>query len=108
MRASSSGPGYRPWSWVRSDDEAAGELINARFPGLAPAVRARVLDEAEGNPLAVLELPAALSDRERAAPGALPAVLPLTRRFRNCSDLASRRSLTAQVAAVAGRARRDG
>jgi DNA-binding CsgD family transcriptional regulator len=63
------------------DDEAAGALINARFPGLAPAVRARLLDESEGNPLAVLELPAALSDRERTGMGALPAVLPLSRRL---------------------------
>jgi DNA-binding CsgD family transcriptional regulator len=63
------------------DDEAAGELINARFPALAPAVRARLLDESEGNPLAVLELPAALSHRERSGLGALPAVLPLSRRL---------------------------
>jgi DNA-binding CsgD family transcriptional regulator len=63
------------------DNEAAGDLMSAHFPTLAPAVRARLLAEAEGNPLAVLELPAALRDRERAALGALPAVLPLPRRL---------------------------
>jgi DNA-binding CsgD family transcriptional regulator len=59
----------------------ATELMNTRFPGLASAVRDRLLSEAEGNPLAVLELPAALSGPQRAAARALPAVLPLTRRL---------------------------
>src|SRR5438477_6189299 len=38
----------------------AGALIDLRTPGLAPAVRRRLLDEAQGNPLALVELPAAL------------------------------------------------
>jgi DNA-binding CsgD family transcriptional regulator len=63
------------------DEEAAGELISAHFPTLPQAVRLRLLAEAEGNPLAVLELPAALSDRQRASLGALPGVLPLPRRL---------------------------
>ena len=44
----------------RLPDQAARELLNTRFPDLAPAVLDRLLDEAEGNPLALLELPAAL------------------------------------------------
>jgi hypothetical protein len=48
------------------DDHAALALISNRFPSLAPAVRVRLLAEAEGNPLAVLELPAALSGPQRA------------------------------------------
>ena len=57
-------------------------LIQARFPALAPAVRDRILSEALGNPLALLELPLALSGPQRAALQALPPVLPLTRRLR--------------------------
>jgi len=65
----------------RLDDEAAGDLMAAHFPSLAPAVRTRLLAEAEGNPLAVLELPAALTGPQRAAMDTLPPVLPLTRRL---------------------------
>jgi len=63
------------------DDEAARDLMTARFPTLAPTVQVRLLEEAEGNPLAVLELPAALSGPQRAAMDELPPVLPLTRRL---------------------------
>jgi DNA-binding CsgD family transcriptional regulator len=63
------------------DDAAAGSLIDAKFPVLAPAVRQRLLSEAQGNPLALLELPAALSEPERAALRVLPATLPLSRRL---------------------------
>jgi hypothetical protein len=63
------------------DDEAATGLVGARFPTLAPRVRQRVLAEAQGNPLALLELPAALSSPQRRALQALPAVLPLSRRL---------------------------
>jgi DNA-binding CsgD family transcriptional regulator len=62
--------------------DAASELMQARFPALAPAVRDRILSEAQGNPLAMLELPAALSGPQRAAQRALPLVLPLTRCLR--------------------------
>jgi DNA-binding CsgD family transcriptional regulator len=63
------------------DEEAAAGLIADRFPGLADRVRARVLAEARGNPLALLELPAALTDSQQAATQALPAVLPLSERL---------------------------
>ncbi|WP_331765905.1 AAA family ATPase [Embleya sp. NBC_00896] len=39
---------------------AAGELLDLLHPGLPPAVRQRVLDEAAGNPLALAELPAVI------------------------------------------------
>ncbi|MBM0231129.1 AAA family ATPase [Micromonospora sp. STR1_7] len=61
--------------------DAASELINQRFPELTPAVRRRLLSEARGNPLAILELPSALSGSQRLAAATLPAVLPLTRRL---------------------------
>jgi DNA-binding CsgD family transcriptional regulator len=63
------------------DDVAAAALLGARFPALAPRVRQRLLADAEGNPLALLELPVALSDLQRSSSQVIPAVLPLSRRL---------------------------
>ena len=63
------------------DEQAANALVSSCFPELAPRVRLRVVAEAQGNPLALLELPAMLSGAQRAAAEALPAVLPLSRRL---------------------------
>jgi DNA-binding CsgD family transcriptional regulator len=63
------------------DELAATELVVARFPGLDPLVRSRVLGVAQGNPLALLELPEALSDSQRSAAEPLPSVLPLGQRL---------------------------
>jgi DNA-binding CsgD family transcriptional regulator len=65
----------------RLDDAAAGQLLDHRFPSIAPDVRDRILLEAQGNPLALLELPVALSPRMRASAKALPSALPLGRRL---------------------------
>jgi DNA-binding CsgD family transcriptional regulator len=78
--------GFEPANMPRHDlavldHDAAQALLRARFPTLAPRVRQRLLDEAQGNPLALLELPPALSGPQRAAWQALPAVLPLTDRL---------------------------
>ncbi|MYX28838.1 AAA family ATPase [Streptomyces sp. SID8381] len=62
------------------DREGAKALLAERFPALAPRVRQRLLDEARGNPLALLELPIALSSRQLALQD-LPAVLPLSDRL---------------------------
>ena len=62
-------------------DEAAAALVAARFPGLDPRVMSRVLGAAQGNPLALLELPQALSDAQRLALEPLPSVLPLGQRL---------------------------
>ncbi|MFF2348493.1 AAA family ATPase [Kitasatospora sp. NPDC058115] len=59
------------------DDESAARLLGSRFPGLSRGARRRLLAEAGGNPLALLELPAAL----RPAAADSPAVLPLTSRL---------------------------
>ncbi len=64
------------------DDEAASTLITAHFPALASPVRERLMVEAQGNPLALLELPAMLTNAQRAAFQTLPAALPLSRRLR--------------------------
>ncbi|MER6777055.1 MULTISPECIES: AAA family ATPase [unclassified Streptomyces] len=62
------------------DPAAAEELLRDRFPALTPRVRARLLSEARGNPLALLELPLALAGTRHAAT-AIPDVLPLGRRL---------------------------
>jgi len=65
----------------RLHDVAAGQLLDRRFPELASAVRERILVEAQGNPLALLELPPALGPGLRATAEALPVALPLSRRL---------------------------
>ena len=60
------------------DGTAAARLISARFPDLAPAVLRRVLADAQGNPLALRELPLALNGAQRRALAALPAIFPLS------------------------------
>jgi DNA-binding CsgD family transcriptional regulator len=63
------------------DQEASRGLIDRYFPNLAPAVRERLMAEARGNALALLELPAALTQEQRAALPALPPLLPVSRRL---------------------------
>ena len=60
-------------------DDPAAALLDRVAPGLPPALRTRILREAAGNPLGLVELPA-VSDRltESAAP---PEQLPLTVRL---------------------------
>jgi hypothetical protein len=50
-------------------DDAARALLRARYPGLPPAGQDRVLERAQGNPLALLELPKSAADA--LAPAAL-------------------------------------
>jgi len=64
------------------DEEAASDLLTANFPTLAPAVRERLLAEAQGNPLAILELPTTLTNAQRAPFDTLPTAPPLSRRLR--------------------------
>ena len=59
-------------------------LLEARFPALAPRVRQRLLADAQGNPLALLELPAklvGLRDGSVASHGVLPLSHRLQRVF---------------------------
>lgn len=62
---------------LNEQDSAA--LLKARFPALAPRTHQRLLADAQGNPLALLELPVALGDLRRSS--TLPAVLPLSGRL---------------------------
>ncbi|NJP44183.1 AAA family ATPase [Actinacidiphila epipremni] len=61
------------------DEAAALALLAERQAPMAEALRGRVLAEAQGNPLALLELPAGL--RESAATAVVPGSLPLTSRL---------------------------
>ena len=63
------------------DWDAADRLVRARFPILGPDMRRRLLAEAAGNPLALLELPAALSGRRPFVSPGSAAVLPLSARL---------------------------
>ncbi|MGW1001864.1 helix-turn-helix transcriptional regulator [Streptomyces sp. NPDC002520] len=64
----------------RLDDGAAAALLQAHTPGLDPSVRRRILAEAAGNPLALVELPTALRGDGSVPPSLLPLV-PTTRRL---------------------------
>jgi DNA-binding CsgD family transcriptional regulator len=71
------------------DEVSAGALLDAHAPGLAPVVRARILTEAMGNPLALVELPAALEahldgstdSSPLASAPSMASALPLTTRL---------------------------
>ena len=85
------------------DDATAAALLDAAAPGLPPTARNRVLREAAGNPLALLELPAALGQHED-EPSVLGGV-PLTERLElafaaRVSDLPDATRLVLLVAAL--------
>ncbi len=61
------------------DREASERLVDDRFPHLSPGVRERVLDLAQGNPLALVELPDPLSCMP--PPVDQPDAVPLTDRL---------------------------
>src|SRR5882757_9867620 len=63
------------------DDHAAGELVLAHFPTLGRRIRTRILFEARGNPLALLELPAVWISGCSSPLQTLPPTLPLSRRL---------------------------
>ncbi|MDQ0913682.1 DNA-binding CsgD family transcriptional regulator [Streptomyces canus] len=65
------------------DDRAAAALVGTHFPLLTGQELRRVLAQARGNPLALLELPAALDDSRGSAGVLLSEVLPLSRRLRD-------------------------
>ena len=85
------------------DDPTAATLLDAASPGLAPTARWRVLSEAAGNPLALLELTAALGPPDGGEPVA--AGLPLTERLERAfagraSDLPERARVALLAAAL--------
>ncbi|MFF5553219.1 helix-turn-helix transcriptional regulator [Streptomyces olivaceoviridis] len=63
------------------DEASSAELLHRTHPEMSLAVRRRVAAAAHGNPLALLELSAALEAEQRTAPTAVPSVLPLSERL---------------------------
>jgi DNA-binding CsgD family transcriptional regulator len=61
-------------------DDAARQLLVLVYPDLAPTVHEHLVAEAQGNPLALIELPAVLSSRQGGSDH-LPTALPLSRRL---------------------------
>ncbi|WP_328980262.1 AAA family ATPase [Streptomyces canus] len=75
--------GFTEYELPPLDRDAAMELLGVRFPWLAGPARDRVLAQAQGNPLALVELPAALGGPQRDAAADLHDVLPLSPRLRS-------------------------
>jgi hypothetical protein len=63
------------------DEAASTALLADRFPALAPRVRQRLMAEAQGNPLALLELPASLTGMTSAPRMLTSPTLPLSQRL---------------------------
>jgi tetratricopeptide (TPR) repeat protein len=63
------------------DDDASRELLLRHAPALSDAQRERVMREALGNPLALVELPKVLGGQSRQASDALVSDLPVTDRL---------------------------
>jgi DNA-binding CsgD family transcriptional regulator len=85
------------------DDTTAAALVDAAAPGLPLSARDRVLREAVGNPLALLELPAVAGEPydEPSVPGSLPLTERLERAFAaRVSDLPDATRLILLVAAL--------
>jgi DNA-binding CsgD family transcriptional regulator len=62
-------------------EDAAGELLDSVSPGLETVLRGRLIAEAAGNPLALVELPAAVRSAQLAGGPLVPSRLPLTARL---------------------------
>ncbi|MDQ7809785.1 AAA family ATPase [Amycolatopsis sp. A133] len=73
-------------------------LLDSVASDLTPARRARILQEAGGNPLALREIPVALRERGPAPDSPLPPLLPTTRRLEQ--------AFLAQTAALPAASRR--
>jgi DNA-binding CsgD family transcriptional regulator len=63
------------------DDDAARDLLDRHAPHLPGSVLERILAEAVGNPLALVELPNALPAEQLRGDATLPPVLPLSERL---------------------------
>jgi DNA-binding CsgD family transcriptional regulator len=89
-------------------DGVAGALLDAQVPGLERGLRERLITEAAGNPLALIELPIALRSEQLHGQAPVPSRLPLTARLERAfaaqeADLpAATRSLLLTAAADDG------
>ena len=88
---------------VGLDDSTAASLLDAAAPELPIGTRTRVLREAAGNPLAILELPAVVGrdEHEHWVPGAVPLTERLERAFaERAADLPDATQVLLLVAAL--------
>jgi hypothetical protein len=95
--------GLREHRLAGLDDAAAGALLDLSAPQLSLAARSRVLREAAGNPLALIELPAVVGrhEDEQWVLGGLPLTERLERAFAaRVSDLPDAARLVLLVAAL--------
>ena len=77
----STSPGFRSSALDGLDDESAKALLESTSPDLPAHLEARILDEAAGNPLALIELPAAAASLDGADADALPLPRRLEQAF---------------------------
>ncbi|WP_141579455.1 AAA family ATPase [Actinomadura sp. WMMA1423] len=63
------------------DDDAALSLLRRHHPNLHSSVRHRILADAGGNPLALIELPRSLTSAQESGADFLPPTLPLSVRL---------------------------
>jgi DNA-binding CsgD family transcriptional regulator len=64
-------------------ENVAGDVLSVSAAGAAVSTRAWLLEQAVGNPLALLELPRGLSDEQLEGRAALPEAIPLTARLQS-------------------------
>jgi DNA-binding CsgD family transcriptional regulator len=74
-------PGLDELAVGELDEDSALVLLDRGAREASPSVRERLLAEAAGNPLALLELPAGLSDAQLAGSSELPDAMPLNSRL---------------------------
>jgi DNA-binding CsgD family transcriptional regulator len=91
-----------PEYWLGGlEPAAAAQLLDVSAQQLSPAIRDRILREAAGNPLALIELPHTAGRMEQMAAGALPLTERLERAFAaRVSELPEETRLLLQVAAL--------
>lgn len=73
--------GFRLLELEPLQDSSAQQLVKASFPHIAAPALARVMADARGNPLALLELPAAFNHEQLVMGREIPIHLPLTERL---------------------------
>jgi DNA-binding CsgD family transcriptional regulator len=74
-------PGLTDLLLTGVDAASSAAIFASAASGAAPSVRERLLAEAGGNPLALLELPGGLSAAQLSGEVALPVAIPLTPRL---------------------------
>jgi len=74
-------PGLDELALPGLDSESAVELLDRGDRELAPSVRERLLADAAGNPLALIELPACLSAAQLSGRARMPDAIPLSSRL---------------------------